>query len=154
MDNLIRSLPAILAATGASGEVAEAACLAAWKHSIGEGLSSQTVPLKLENQILVVAVADVIWQKQLQQMRGQLLSRLNFVLGQPIVKSIDFRIDAQRVAKSRAPAHKEALEQEHYNVPTELLSAVAGIADPDLRRAFLGAATSCIRRVENQKSEI
>lgn len=148
MDSLIRTLPAILAASGASGEVAEAASIAAWKHAVGEALCVHTVPLRLENQMLVVAVADVIWQKQLQQMRGQLLSRLNFVLGRPIVKSIDFRIDAERVAKSRAPSPSERLEQNDYNIPAELLSAAAGITDADLRRAFLGAATSCIKRLE------
>jgi hypothetical protein len=37
MDNLIKTLPAILAAADGSEEVAEAACIAAWKHVVGEG---------------------------------------------------------------------------------------------------------------------
>jgi len=39
------------------------------------------------------------------------------------------------------------------NVPGELLTAAAGIADVDLRRAFLGAAVSCVKRLENPKSK-
>ena len=71
MESLIKTLPAILTAAGPAAEVAEAACFAAWKHAVGDGLSAHAVPVKLENQTLVVAVADNIWQKQLEQMRPQ-----------------------------------------------------------------------------------
>jgi hypothetical protein len=85
-------------------------------------------------------------------MRGQLLSRLNSVLGQPIVKSIELRIDAARVASLCAPPASQGPEQRDYDVPAELLSAAAGITDVELRRAFLGAATSCVRRLEHPKN--
>jgi predicted nucleic acid-binding Zn ribbon protein len=149
MDNLIRTLPAILAASGASEEVAEAACIAAWKDAVGQALSRHAVPVGFQNKILVVAVEDIIWQRQLRQMCGQLLSRLNLVLGQPIVKAIELRIDAARVASSYTPPPSHGRKQRDYDVPSELLSAAAGITDVELRRAFLGAATSCIRRLEN-----
>ena len=153
MDNLIRTLPAILAASCASEEVAEAACGAAWKHAVGEALSKHAVPVGFQNKILVVAVEDIIWQRQLRQMRGQLLSRLNSVLGQPIVKSIELRIDAAKVASLCAPPPSAGQEQRDFDVSAELLSAAAGITDVELRRAFLGAATSCIRRLEDSKAE-
>jgi len=152
MDNLIRTLPAILAASRASEEVAEAACVAAWKDAVGEALSRHAVPGGFQNRILVVAVEDVIWQRQLRQMCGLLLSRLNSVLGHPIVKSIDLRIDAAIVASSYTPPPSHRREQRDYDVPAELLSAAAGIADVELRRAFLAAATSCIRRLEDSKA--
>jgi hypothetical protein len=151
MDNLIRTLPSILAASRDSEEVAEAACVAAWKHAVGEALSKHAVPVGFQNKILVVAVEDIIWQRQLRQMCGQLLSRLNSVLGQPIVKSIELRIDAARVASFPLPS--QGPEQRDYDVPAELLSAAAGIADVELRRAFLGAATSCINRLDNLKDK-
>ncbi|MDQ2974650.1 MAG: DUF721 domain-containing protein [Acidobacteriota bacterium] len=148
MDNLIRTLPSILAACRASEDVAEAACVAAWKHAVGEALSRHAVPIGFQNKILVVAVEDVIWQRQLRQMCGQLLSRLNSVLGQPIVKAIELRIDAAKVASLCTPPPSQGQEQRDHDVPAELLSAAAGITDVALRRAFLGAATSCIRRLE------
>jgi hypothetical protein len=148
MDNLIRTLPAILAASQNSEEVVEAACMAAWKHAVGEALSNHAVPVALQNKTLVVAVADNVWQGQLRQMRGQLLSRLNFVLGQPIVASIELRIDPARLANLANPRTRGEHEQRNYDVPAELLAAAAGITDIDLRRAFLGAATSCTRRLE------
>ena len=155
MDKLIKTLPAILKASGDSEEIAEAACLAAWKHAVGEGLSSHAVPVQLQNHTLVAVVADAIWKKQLEHMRGQLLFRLNSVLGQALVKSIELRIDPKRVELARAThsSTRKGLDA-NYKVPAELLTAAAGIEDVDLRRAFLGAATSCVKRLENPNSEI
>ena len=93
MNQLIKSLPTILRAAGDSAEVAEAAAIAAWKHAAGDGLKDHAVPVKLENRTLTVAVADAIWQKQLNSMRGQLLFRVNTILGQPLVGAIEFVID-------------------------------------------------------------
>ena len=153
MERLIKTLPAILKASGAPEEVAEAACLAAWKHAVGDGLSSHAVPVQLQNGLLVVAVADNIWKKQLEHMRGQLLFRLNSVLGQALVKSIELRVDPNRIELARAkPSAPSKDKGSNYNVPAELLTAAAAIEDVDLRRAFLGAATSCVKRLE--KSEI
>jgi len=148
MDNLIKTLPAILAAAGGSVEVAEAACIAAWKHVAGEGLSNHAVPVQLQNQKLVVVVEDNIWQRQLDQMRGQLLFRLNSLLGKALVGSIELRIDPNTLAQVRATREGPKKERPDYKIPAELLSAAAGIADAELRRAFLGAATSCVRRIE------
>ena len=149
MDRLIKTLPAILKASGAPEEVAEAACVAAWKHAVGEGLSGHAVPVQLQNSALVVAVADNVWKKQLEHMRGQLLYRLNSVLGQPLVKSIELRVDPKRIEQARpTQANAGKGHDVNYEVPAELLNAAASIEDVDLRRAFLGAATSCVKRLE------
>ena len=154
MDKLIKTLPAILHASGASEDVAEAACIAAWKHAVGEGLSSHAIPVELQNQTLVVVVEDDIWKSQLEQMRSQLLFRLNSALGQALVKSMELRIDPKTLPKLRRPEEATDRRRAYLNdeVPAEILSAAAGIADVELRRAFLGAATSCVKRLE--KSEI
>src|SRR5215216_3545583 len=101
MNQLIKSLPNILLAAGDSEEVAEAAAIAAWKHAAGDGLKEHAVPEKFENGTLTVSVADVIWQKQLRLMRGQLLFRVNTILGQPIVRALEFVVDA-KLASARA----------------------------------------------------
>jgi hypothetical protein len=148
MDNLIKTLPAILAAAEGSEEVVEAACIAAWKHVVGEGLSSHAVPVQLQNHNLIVVVEDNIWQRQLEQMRGQLLFRLNSLLGKALVRSIELRIDPNTLSQARATRAGPKKELPDYTIPPELLTAAAGIADAELRRAFLGAATSCVRRIE------
>jgi hypothetical protein len=154
MERLIKTLPAILRASGAPEEVAEAACIAAWKLAVGDGLSSHAVPVQLQNSTLVVAVADNIWKKQLEHMRGQLLFRLNSVLGQALVKSIELQVDPKRIELTRAKPATSRDKEANPPVPAELLTAAAAIEDVDLRRAFLGAATSCVKRLENPQSEI
>ena len=95
MNQLIKSLPSVLRAAGDSEEVAEAAAMAAWKHAAGDGLKDHAVAEKLENGTLTISVADAIWQQQLHSMRGQLLFRLNTLLGQPIVKALEFVVDSK-----------------------------------------------------------
>lgn len=156
MDKLIKTLPAILKASGSSEEVVEAACIAGWKHAVGKGLSGHAVPIQLQNQTLVVVVADKIWQKQLEHMRGQLLFRLNSVLGQSLVKAIELRVDPETLDIARgheASKGNDGSQAPDDNIPGELLTAAATIEDVDLRRAFLGAAASCARRLENPKSK-
>lgn len=148
MDNLIKTLPAILAAATASEEVAEAACIAAWRHIAGEGLGGYAVAVQLQNKKLVVVVEDNIWKRQLEQMRGQLLFRLNSLLGKTLVTSIELRVDPKTLAQVRGTRESPKKERPDYKIPVELLTAAAGIEDVDLRRAFLGAAGSCIRRIE------
>ena len=150
MDRLIKTLPAILKASGNSEEVAEAACIVAWRHAVGEGLSSHAAILRLQSKTLVVAVADNIWKTQLEQMRSQLRSRLNSVLGQELVKLIEFRVDTKTLARindSQTGKSTDSAPSPEYKIPVELLSAAAGIEDTDLRRAFLGAAVSCLQRL-------
>jgi predicted nucleic acid-binding Zn ribbon protein len=93
MEGLIKSLPAVLRASGNAPEVAEAAAIAAWKHAAGEGLRDHAVPLGLQDRTLKIAVADPIWQKQLHLMRGQMLFRVNSLLGQPIVGELEYIVD-------------------------------------------------------------
>src|SRR5215207_8770731 len=136
MNQLIKSLPQVLRAAGNSAEVAEAATIAAWKHAAGDGLREHAVPLKLENRTLTVAVADAIWQKQLTSMRGQLLFRVNSILGQPLVSALEFVIDPGR-AKTQAKQPKQQDQPLDNEVPLELWSAANAIKDKELRKKFL-----------------
>ena len=145
MNQLIKSLPQVLRAAGDSAEVAEAAALAAWKHGAGDGLKEHAVPLKLENRTLTVAVADPIWQKQLTSMRGQLLFRVNSILGQSLVSALDFVVDS-KLFKARDEQPEEPEERLDNEVPLELWSAANAIHDKELRKSFLKAATHSLKR--------
>jgi hypothetical protein len=96
MEQLISTLPSILRATSNSPEVAQAACIAAWNHAVGESLRNNAVALELQGNILIVAVADGIWQKQLQSMVGQFRYRVNSILGQELVREIELRVEPSR----------------------------------------------------------
>jgi len=143
MNQLIKSLPQVLRASGNSAEVAEAAAIAAWKHAAGDGLKEHTVALRLVNRTLTIAVADPIWQKQLTSMRGQLLFRVNSILGQPLVSTLDFVID-QKLLKPRVEQpDDEPLDNE---VPLELWTAANAIHDKELRQSFLKTALLALKR--------
>jgi len=145
MNQLIKSLPQVLRASGNSAEVAEAAAIAAWKHAAGDGLKEHAVALKLENRTLTVAVADPIWQKQLNAMRGQLLYRVNTILGQSLVSAFNFVIDRERVKpRVEQPEHDEELLDNE--VPLELWSAANTIHDKELRKNFLKTALLSLKR--------
>ena len=145
MNQLIKSLPQVLRAAGDSAEVAEAAALAAWKHAAGDGLKEHAVPIKLENRTLVIAVADPIWQRQLTSMRGQMLFRLNSILGQPLIGSLDFVIDPKLV-KPRVEQTEQQNELLDNEVPLELWSAANSIHDKELRKIFLKTALLSLKR--------
>ena len=144
MEQLIKSLPGVLRAAGNAEEVAQAAAIAAWRHAAGDGLKDHAVPLKLENRTLTVAVADIIWQKQLHAMRGQLMFRVNSILGQPIVSTIQFVIDP-KVVKTH-PEPQEPPEPVDNEVPLELWSAANAIHDKELRKSFLRTAMVALKR--------
>jgi hypothetical protein len=156
VDDLIRTLPKLLRAAGEAEEVLEAAALVAWRRVAGEGLRTQAVPFRLYRKTLIVAVADVTWQKQLEAMSGQLLFSLNSLLGQAVVTYIEFRIDPKTIRARRAVEQTKTLpnpvEQERRalrSVSGEISSAADAIHDDDLRRRFLLAAGSCIDRRES-----
>lgn len=158
MDQLLRLLPNIVRAAGDADEVAEAAAIIAWRRVAGDGLRPHAVPFRLYRRTLIVAVADRTWQKHLEPMSGQLLFRLNSMLGQALVTYIEFRIDAETVNKHRAQTQDPNLldraesEERALQCAGDQLSsaATATIRDESLRNRFLLAAGSCIERVERE----
>jgi predicted nucleic acid-binding Zn ribbon protein len=103
MESLLKTLPAILEVAGDSPEVVEAACMAAFKYAAGEGLRDHAVPLNLNNDTLVIGVADSTWQQQLQSLNSQLLSRINSILGKPLVNRLEFRVAPEQLPNISEP---------------------------------------------------
>ena len=147
MEELIKSLPKVLRAAGASPELNEAAAIAAWKHVAGEGLRNHSLATALEDRKLIVTVRDAIWQKQLWLMRSQIVFRINSVLGAPIVSDIELRLNPE-LPVPVAPTREERDELMENEVPIELWSAANAIKDKELRHKFLKAALGLLRRKE------
>ena len=157
MEDLIRTLPKLLRIAGETEEVLETAALIAWRRAAGEGLRSQAIPFRLFKKTLIVAVADATWQKQLEAISGQLLFRINSLLGQAVVTYIEFRIDGKAVRAARLASRARPIDRaraEHLAmqaVSPELSVAAGAIHDDELRRRFLIAAGSCISRYEQTR---
>ena len=162
MEELIHSLPKLLRAAGEAEEVLEAAAFVAWRRAAGEGLRGCAVPFRLYRKTLVIAVPDTTWRKQLEAESGQLIFRLNSMLGQAVVTFIEFRVDqptvqqerarmsASRVAPATAAAAVVGEEEALRRGSDELHAAASAIRDEDLRRRFLIAAGSYINAQERK----
>jgi hypothetical protein len=151
MDDLIQALPKLLRAAGESEEVAEAAAFVAWRRVAGEALRTCAVPFRLYRKTLVVAVPDETWRKQLETVSGQLIFRLNSVVGQALVTFIEFRVDPKTVTRERQrlgnlTEDSPAQEEDALRRAAEIEDAAAVIRDEALRRRFLVAAGSCMNR--------
>ena len=108
------------------------------------GVGQVMTGVALRTLMETVAVADVIWQKQLHAMRGQMMFRVNSILGQPIVNAIEFVIDPKLAKPKPEPAKPpELLDNE---VPLELWSAANTIHDKELRKNFLKTALLSLKR--------
>ncbi len=155
MEELIQSLPKLLRAAGEAEEVVEAAAFVAWRRAAGEGLRAAAVPFRLYRKTLVVSVPDRTWQTQLEKMSGQLLFRINSLLGQALVTFIEFRVDPAtvRAERERLRLHETARlmdEDDALRRANELRAAASAIRDEALRRHFLVAAGSYLNAQERK----
>ena len=150
MIDLNRLLPKLLNADGANPELTEIAAKIAWTRAAGVGLRPNAIPFRLYQKTLIISVADAIWQKQMQTMSGELLSRISRLLGRDVVDFIEFRIDPATIDAARAMNFptKDSAPTAARPIPAALVSAASSIADNELRERFMRAAENCIARRE------
>jgi hypothetical protein len=150
MIDLTALLPKLLRANGANAELA---VKLAWSKAAGAGLRRQTIPVRLVAKTLIVAVADPIWQKQLQHMSAELIFRINNLLQGNLIDAIEFRVDAGALKSNRPTSTESMKEPKNRPAPTELLFAASSIADEELRVRFVRAAQNCIERRDARDSD-
>ena len=80
----------------------EELAFAAWKGSVGKRLAKYAWPKALVRGSLIIETEDAIWQQQLFHLRFHILPRLTAVLGEGIVRELEFR-----VATPRRPPQQE-----------------------------------------------
>lgn len=97
---------------------------AAWPIAVGKRIAVHTGQIALIRDRLVVGVEDSMWQRQLFTLRGQILAKLENVMGSRIVATLEFRVMPQR----KAVAREETLMKPGDDADK--------IADPVLRRIY------------------
>jgi len=65
---------------------------AAWPAAVGRRIALRTGRVLLVRSSLVVEVEDDTWRRQLFALRGQILRKLEEVLGPGIVSDVEFRL--------------------------------------------------------------
>jgi hypothetical protein len=157
--DLFRTLPGLLDEVDGSEVAREAIVFAAWRRIAGDALAEHTVPLRLVNGKLSVAVSSITWQRQLKDLCGQMLFKLNAALGAPVVKFVELQIDEPAVLRERmkmvdSSAAEYALRREaEKEVSPELIAAADRFEDPELRKQFLLAAGNCLVRKKRSGSK-
>ncbi|MBM3738666.1 MAG: DUF721 domain-containing protein [Acidobacteria bacterium] len=99
---------------------------AAWAKAVGKKIADHSMPMHMVRDRLVVDVDDEIWKKQLTPMSGQIVDRLNQVIGRAAVRDIQFRTGAKRRGPGSAAFPVRPAAQVHPD----------GIKDPILGRLY------------------
>jgi len=97
---------------------------AAWPSAVGKRIAFRASVAGMVRDRLVVEVEDAVWQKQLFQLRYQILRRVAEIIGEDIVRDIEFRIAPPR----RPPQTAQTLGQS-----PAVSDEADGIKDPVLR---------------------
>lgn len=152
MDDLFRALPKVLRETGEAEMLREPMVFAAWKRIAGENLEKQTAVIALVEKRLVVGVPDELWKRHLESLSGQMIFKLNSLLGEEVATFIEFRVDSKIFAAARSARKAQKEKKEDFDkrsrdeLTPQLREVAAGIEDEELRELFLQAAGNCLVR--------
>ena len=152
MQHIFRSLPDVFKDLDGNESANEAVVFAAWRKISGESLGEHAVPLRLIKKKLLIGVSDNNWRRQLEDLSGQMIFKINSVVGSSPVTFIEFRINAKAVEEARRrnvspeTADVEARAIAKKAVTSSLRKAAEAIKDNKLRETFLIAAGSGLAR--------
>ena len=147
MQYLVELLPQMLRMAGDSDDAREQTSFAAWMAACGGPLRKVTAPMRLERKTLLVATTGETWRRQLRQISGQLLFKLNSILGSPLVTAIEFVINERFVlARNSQPLTPPVVFTNPEKQARPLATNAGLISDPALRDLFLRAAGKCLDR--------
>jgi hypothetical protein len=142
---LTKILPKLLLNVGDNEEAREQAVCAAWVAASGTGVSKVTAPVRLEKKTLIIAVSDDTWRTQLRAISGQLVFKINAVLGSPTIARLDLIVNPGAVrAAHQSPPKVSFVAPDKQALP--LHDPAANIPLPALRDVFLRAAGKCLDR--------
>ena len=128
---------------GTRPEHALALLRAAWPAAVGPELARRTEVVALDRGVLRIKVSDAGWQKNLQRMRGDLLSRLRRVAGGASPYALGFVLGTVAAAPEPAPPAPPAPIP---RVSPGLAEAARSIPDAEIRARFEAAAARYLAR--------
>ena len=82
-----------------------------WAAAVGPKIAAKTHAVAMVRTRLVVEVEDAVWQRQLWTLRGQILKRLEQVLGRVIVEELEFKIAVPRIKPVRTEAARASTDE-------------------------------------------
>ena len=73
-----------------------------WPVAVGKKIASHARPTRMVRSRLLVEVEDVVWQRQLFALSGQIVRNLERALGSGLVEEVEFRVVPRRREPQRA----------------------------------------------------
>jgi predicted nucleic acid-binding Zn ribbon protein len=107
---------------------------AIWATAVGATIAEHTSRLKLVRHNLVVEVEDAIWQRQLHSLSGQIVQRIQKLMGTDAVREIEFRIGIARREPQRAGTRKSELFTDPVNETQPVQDALCAASMRSRRR--------------------
>ena len=104
---------------------------AAWPLAVGKKIASYTAAVALVRNRLVIEVQDMLWQRQLNALRSQILAKITEVVGKGVVTDLEFR---PMIAPRREPQRAETARP--GAAPATIADEAEAIADAGLRRVY------------------
>ncbi len=158
MQGILSSASAILKRIDLDGKAAEAIVFAAWRQCAAGALAEHIVPTRLEKGRLIAAVSTETWRRNVADLWPELAARINTVLGSPVVRFIEFEIDAAVVRDHRkrlkvASGKGSTRGPDAFEIAPSLAASAEAIADVELRKIFLAAAAGSLARSETEGAE-
>ncbi|GIU81246.1 MAG: DUF721 domain-containing protein [Acidobacteria bacterium] len=148
MDELFDTLCRMMEEKDADEDFRQAVVFAAWGRAVGD-LQKKAVPVRLNQKSILVAVVNEDWKKYLESISSKLVFKINALLKQPLINSIDFYVDSTKVTGLQEPSLPEESAEACFDyVSAEIRNAADCIEDETLRYNFLLAAGACLRRKE------
>ena len=141
MNELSSLLPGFLRQLHFSEELTGELVMALWKGVVGETLAQNARPLRMRESTLVLTVSSEAWKKELLSLRFEILKRLERLLGNSKVSSLELRVDPWMTAVTAPVAEPPSQPAEE---PTGL--ELDSISDPELSRSLATTAASYFGR--------
>lgn len=145
LTNVLKLVPQMLRRASDSDETREQAVFAAWLVAVGGPIRKVTAPIRLERKTLIVAVPDRNWRDQLKSMQGQVLFKLNSLLGAPLITRIEYVVNPELIIREDEAPHEVTFTAPEKQA-AGLREDADQIPDPEIREAFLRAAGKCLER--------
>lgn len=101
-----------------------------WSQIVGEPLARKTEPWRLFNRILSVNVASSVLSSQLYFLKGEILKKVNGIIGKGIVEDLKFQV--REIASRFVPDEKESnveiipRPEENFEIPSQVEKTLQG----------------------------
>jgi hypothetical protein len=73
-----------------------------WPTAVGKVITRHTGKITLVRSTLVIQVEDAVWQKQLHSLSGQIIDRMQKLMGSTAITALEFRIGVPKRQPQRA----------------------------------------------------